>query len=142
MRRTPTVSCPACGERRIQLSELTVRGLLHQAVEAFTSLDARLWRTLGDLLRRPGALTVLYHHGPRKPYIGPFALFLDLVGLVDPVLQLDAALRHDLGALQPAKERAARVRHAGSGERRGRNQQDKSTTHAATLLHRVAMVRP
>ena len=28
------------------------------------------------LLRRPGALTVLYHHGPRKPYIGPFALFL------------------------------------------------------------------
>jgi len=50
--------------------------MLHQAVQAFTSLDARLWRTVGELLRRPGALTVLYHRGPRKPYIGPFALFL------------------------------------------------------------------
>lgn len=71
-----TPYCPTCGERQPHLDELTLRGLLNQAVEAFTSLDARLWRTLGDLLRRPGALTVLYHHGPRKPYIGPFALFL------------------------------------------------------------------
>ena len=31
---------------------------------------------LGNLVRRPGALTVHYRHGRRKPYIGPFALFL------------------------------------------------------------------
>ena len=71
-----TPYCPACGERQPHPHELTLRGLLRQAVEAFTSLDGRLWRSLGNLLRRPGALTVLYHHGPRKPYIGPFALFL------------------------------------------------------------------
>jgi hypothetical protein len=71
-----TPYCPACGERQPQPHELTLRGLLNQAVGAFTSLDVRLWRTLGELLRRPGALTVLYHDGPRKPYIGPFALFL------------------------------------------------------------------
>ena len=71
-----TPYCPACGERQPHPHELTLRGVLHQAVEAFTSLDARLWRSLGTLLRRPGALTVLYYHGPRKPYIGPFALFL------------------------------------------------------------------
>lgn len=71
-----TPYCPTCGEQQPHRYELTLRGLLHQAVEAFTSLDTRLWRTLGELLRRPGALTVLYHHGPRKPYIGPFALFL------------------------------------------------------------------
>ena len=71
-----TPYCPACGERQPHPHELTLRGLLHQAVEAFTSLDGRLWRSLGNLLRRPGALTVLYQHGPRKPYIGPFALFL------------------------------------------------------------------
>jgi hypothetical protein len=71
-----TPYCPACGERQIHLHELTLRGVLNQAVEAFTNLDARLWRTLGNLLRRPGALTVRYRHGPRKRYIGPFALFL------------------------------------------------------------------
>jgi Protein of unknown function (DUF3667) len=71
-----TPYCPACGEHQLHPHELTLRGLLHQAVEAFTSLDARLWRSLGNLVRRPGTLTVLYRHGPRKPYIGPFALFL------------------------------------------------------------------
>jgi hypothetical protein len=71
-----TPYCPACGERQPHPHELTLRGVLHQALRAFTSLDARLWRSLGTLLRRPGALTGLYHHGPRKPYIGPFALFL------------------------------------------------------------------
>lgn len=74
--RVVTPFCPACGERQPEPNELTLRGMLRQAVGAFTSLDARLWRTLGDLLRRPGALTVLYRHGPRKPYIGPFTLFL------------------------------------------------------------------
>jgi hypothetical protein len=71
-----TPYCPACGERHPHLHELTVRGLLHQGIEAFTSLDGRLWRTLGHLLRRPGVLTVLFQLGSRKPYIGPFALFL------------------------------------------------------------------
>jgi hypothetical protein len=71
-----TPYCPACGERRPHPHELTLRGLLHQAVEAIISLDARLWRSLRNLLRRPGALTVFFYHGSRKPYIGPFALFL------------------------------------------------------------------
>ncbi len=71
-----TPFCPACGERHPELHDLTFRGLLKQAVEAFTSLDTRLGRTLGELIRHPGSLTVLYHQGPRKPYIGPFALFL------------------------------------------------------------------
>ncbi|HUP99767.1 MAG TPA: DUF3667 domain-containing protein [Aeromicrobium sp.] len=70
-----TPYCPACGERHPRPDELTLRGLLTQAVEAFTSLDARLWRTLLELAH-PGTLTVRYHHGPRKPYIGPFPLFL------------------------------------------------------------------
>ena len=71
-----TSFCPACGERHPELHDLTLRGLLRQGVEAFTSLDTRLWRTLGELVRHPGALTDLYRLGPRKPYIGPFALFL------------------------------------------------------------------
>lgn len=71
-----TPYCPACGERRPHPHELSLRGLLHQAVAAFISLDARLWRSLRNLLSHPGALTVLFYRGSRKPYIGPFALFL------------------------------------------------------------------
>jgi hypothetical protein len=72
--RTPF--CPACGEGRPRAHELTLRGLLGQGVKAFTKLDARLLRSVRSLLRRPGALTLVYLNGPRKPYIGPFALFL------------------------------------------------------------------
>jgi hypothetical protein len=50
--------------------------MLHHAVQAFTNLDGRLWRTLQELLRRPGVLTVEFHRGSRKSYIGPFTLFL------------------------------------------------------------------
>jgi hypothetical protein len=71
-----TPYCPRCGERRLQARDLTLSGLLHQALQSFTNLDARLLRSLRCLVQRPGALTVLYLHGPRKPYIGPLALFL------------------------------------------------------------------
>ena len=71
-----TPYCPSCGERRLHARDLTLRGMLHKAFEAFTNLDARLLRSVRCLVQRPGALTLLYLHGPRKPYIGPLALFL------------------------------------------------------------------
>ena len=43
-------------------------------------------------------------------------LVLDVVLLGDPGLELGAALGHDLGAVEPAVERSARVRGAGSDE--------------------------
>lgn len=71
-----TTYCPVCGERRLAARDLTVRGLFEQAFQAITSLDLRLLRTVGHLLRYPGLLTVKYVEGPRKSYVGPFALFL------------------------------------------------------------------
>ena len=44
--------------------------------KSVTNLDARLIRTVACLIRHPGELTVRYLVGPRKPYIGPIALFL------------------------------------------------------------------
>lgn len=43
---------------------------------AFTSVDGRLLRSLRHLVIRPGMLTVAYVRGQRKPYLGPFQLFL------------------------------------------------------------------
>jgi len=56
--------------------ELTVRGLAEQGLEAFTSIDGRLIRSFRTLAASPGALTMAYLTGRRKPYIGPVSLFL------------------------------------------------------------------
>jgi len=71
-----TAFCPRCGERPLEASELTLRGLSAQAVEALTNIDGRLLRSVRYLVTRPGELTVAYRQGWRKPFIGPIALFL------------------------------------------------------------------
>lgn len=71
-----TLFCPACGETRLRHHDLTVRGLLEQAVHAVISVDSRLLRSLGSLAARPGFLTAAYLAGRRKPYILPLQLFL------------------------------------------------------------------
>ena len=71
-----TPHCPTCGERRPHRNELTLLGLVKQGLEAFTSYDSRLLRSVRMLLFHPGRLTLLYLKGSRKPYLGPFALFL------------------------------------------------------------------
>lgn len=72
--RTPF--CPRCGERPLNPRELTLRGLAHEAFEALTDIDGRLLNSFRSLMLRPGALTVSFVEGRRKPYIGPVALFL------------------------------------------------------------------
>lgn len=44
--------------------------------EAFTNIDGRLLRSFRYLIGRPGALTVAFLQGQRKPFVGPVALFL------------------------------------------------------------------
>lgn len=68
--------CPECGERPPNPRDLTVRGLIGQVGASFTSIDGRLLRSFRCLLTSPGALTVAYVEGRRKPFIGPFELFL------------------------------------------------------------------
>ena len=71
-----TPYCPRCGERPLRARELTLRGLFDLLVQAFTSIDGRLIRSLRYLVSRPGFLTVAYLQGRRKPYVGPVPLFL------------------------------------------------------------------
>jgi hypothetical protein len=68
--------CPACGERRPDAHELTVRGLAAQIFHALTSIDTRLVRSFVCLLAHPGELTTAYRRGVRRPYLGPVSLFL------------------------------------------------------------------
>ena len=71
-----TSYCPGCGERPLLSSELTLRGLFDQTVQALTSVDGRLIRSLRRLIGHPGGLTLAYLEGRRKAYVGPVQLFL------------------------------------------------------------------
>jgi hypothetical protein len=71
-----TSHCPDCGESRVRPRDLGLRKLTIEAFHSLTDVDSRLIRSIRALLFRPGALTIAYLEGPRKPYIAPFQLFL------------------------------------------------------------------
>ena len=71
-----TPFCPRCGEEPPKPAELTLRGLAAKLTHAFTSIDARVLRTVRRLIQRPGELTLAWTQGIRKPYVAPFQLFL------------------------------------------------------------------
>jgi hypothetical protein len=73
---TETHFCPVCGEQALRARDLTLRVLIDQVVEAFTSIDSKLIRSFRYLLARPGFLTEAFLKGQRKPYLGPVGLFL------------------------------------------------------------------
>jgi len=68
--------CPRCGERSLHAQALTLRSLTGALVHTLTDVDGRLLRSIGQLLRRPGSLTVAYLDGDRKRFIAPLQLFL------------------------------------------------------------------
>lgn len=71
-----TPYCPRCGEQPLLPRDLSFRGLLEKAWNAFTNFDARTMRSLWRLLRHPGALSLAWTRGVHKPYVAPFQLFL------------------------------------------------------------------
>lgn len=71
-----TAYCPRCGEQPLLPRDLSFRGLVEKAWNAFTNFDARTMRSLWRLLRHPGALSVAWTRGVHKPYVAPFQLFL------------------------------------------------------------------
>jgi hypothetical protein len=75
-----------CGERVLAGDEYSARRLLTDTFRDVTSLDARLYRSLWLLVRRPGYLTVEFLRGRRVPYLRPVQLFL-LANLVYFVVQ-------------------------------------------------------
>lgn len=68
--------CGRCGEKRLDHHDLTIAGLAGHALESLTHVDGRVFRSVRDLVTRPGALTAAYMRGQRRPYFAPFQLFV------------------------------------------------------------------
>jgi hypothetical protein len=81
------IACPNCGRRFIgsfcpncgQEAAEPRQPILHYVREllgSFFDLDARLWKTFGRLVARPGFLTVEWFAGRRARYVPPLRLFV------------------------------------------------------------------
>ena len=71
-----TPFCHNCGERPIAATDLSLKGIGAQLMKSVAGVDGRFVRSLRALLLQPGSLTLAYAEGRRKPFIGPFQLFL------------------------------------------------------------------
>jgi hypothetical protein len=73
--------CYACGQKGQEFHR-SVWHLLTESFESLTHFDGRFWKTLPNLLVRPGKLTRDYLDGHRAAQIPPFRLFLVVLLLV------------------------------------------------------------
>ena len=115
------VYCARCGEKQPNHHDLTVSHFAHDLFHELFHLDSKLFRTLRDLLIRPGELTGAYFEGRKQRYIAPLRMFLTLYALTfvaysafKPVAiySLDGLISLDpKQQLQKALERAATKRN-------------------------------
>lgn len=72
----PDKYCTACGEKRFEAADYTLRRFLAETFRAVTDLEMPLARSILALLFRPGLLTSEYLSGRRKRYLKPLQLFV------------------------------------------------------------------
>jgi hypothetical protein len=73
--------CVRCGERQPGHHDLSVAHFAHEVVHEFVHVDSKLFRTLRDIVIKPGFLTEEYFAGRKSRYIAPLRLFLTLFAL-------------------------------------------------------------
>ena len=71
-----TAYCAACGEKPVAQRDLSFMGILTLTFQAFSPVDGKVVRSFRELLARPGRLTDAFYRGLRKPYLGPFQIFI------------------------------------------------------------------
>ena len=67
--------CHVCGQEAEDFHKSSWK-LLIEAIESLLHLDGRMFRTLPNLVRRPGELTRDYLDGKRASQVAPFRMFL------------------------------------------------------------------
>ncbi|HEU0137414.1 MAG TPA: DUF3667 domain-containing protein [Flavobacterium sp.] len=67
--------CPACGQHNIETRQ-TFAHLFTHFVEDFTHYDTAFWKTMQNLLFKPGKLTITYLAGQRQRFVPPVKLYI------------------------------------------------------------------
>jgi len=75
------VYCAACGEKQPDPHDLSVGHFARELADELFHLDSKLFRTLRDLMLRPGELTASYFEGRKRRYVAPLRLLLALFAL-------------------------------------------------------------
>ena len=78
--------CHACGQKAHL--HRTLGAFMHDLLHGALHFEGKVWRTLPELLVRPGRLTRRYIDGKRATYVSPMALFLFVIFLMFAVFQL------------------------------------------------------
>ncbi len=66
--------CPRCGQK-VYAGKIPLKDLFHELLDAFFSLDNKIFRTLKAMLV-PGRLPLLFFEGQRKRFVHPARIFL------------------------------------------------------------------
>ncbi|QEE50450.1 DUF3667 domain-containing protein [Flavobacterium alkalisoli] len=67
--------CSQCGQKNVETRQ-TFPKLVGHFAEDLTHYDTAFWRTLRDLLFRPGRVTKTYLEGKRQKYVPPVKLYI------------------------------------------------------------------
>lgn len=69
-----TPFCPLCGQSA-KVEVPTIKVFINDAIGAIFSYDAKVWRTIGKLLTKPGQLSDDYVNGKRISLMAPVTLY-------------------------------------------------------------------
>ncbi|MBV6322264.1 DUF3667 domain-containing protein [Duganella violaceipulchra] len=83
--------CSQCGQSS-HVHVASAGEFIHHFIGHFVAAEGKLWRTFGDLLGRPGQLTVDFICGRRTRHIDPLRLLLTVSMLVFGALKLQTHL--------------------------------------------------
>ena len=100
--------CHHCGQAGEDFHRSSLK-LLVEVFEGLFHLDGRLWRTLPDLMLRPGRVTRAYLDGHRAPQIPPLRLFLVVLLLVFVVGAFGASEQSQQANRVPSKGMVASI---------------------------------
>lgn len=84
---SPGRYCPQCGQET-NLALPSAAAFLREATGRYVAFAGRMWRTLGNLVLRPGLLTREYLAGRRRRYVRPAKLFIALSIMMFAVFHL------------------------------------------------------
>ncbi len=86
--------CHQCGQLNT-IKRLALKDFFQEFFASFISYDSKVWRTVTDLLFKPGQVTKEYCDGKRTRYANPFRFFLTVSIVFFLILQVGIYFKSD-----------------------------------------------